>query len=192
MIKKGRGLVHVYTGEGKGKTTASMGLALRFLGHGMKVYVIQFLKGGKHIGEYIASKDLLKNFTVRQLGRPCPYSEQMEKGLIDCGNCRHCFETEEKDRQNALKGLKLAEEALTSGKYDLVILDEINVVLNLKHLKVGDVLKLIRRKHSKTNLVLTGRYAPKKIMDAADLVTEMREIKHPMKKGLYGIRGLEY
>jgi cob(I)alamin adenosyltransferase len=192
MTVKQRGLVHVYTGEGKGKTTAAMGLSLRALGHGMRVYVVQFMKGGTHIGEYIAAKKLLKNFTVKQFGRMCPYSEQMERGLIDCGNCRHCFQPDEKDSENALKGLKLAVEVASSGKYDVVILDEINVVLRNKLLSVGDVLKLIKKKHSNTTLVLTGRYAPKKIVDAADLVTEMREVKHPMKRGVLGFRGLEY
>lgn len=191
MIEK-KSLVQVYTGEGKGKTTAAMGLALRALGHGMKVYVIQFLKGGSHIGEIIASRKLLKNFTVRQFGRDCPYSEQMEKGLIECENCRHCFKPDDKDKQNAMKGLKLAEKVLESGKYDIVILDEINVVLKNKLLPVRDVMKLIKKKNPQTELILTGRYAPKQIIDAADLVTEMKEIKHPMRKGMFGRRGVEY
>ena len=187
-----RGLVHVYTGEGKGKTTASMGLALRALGHGMKVYVIQFLKGGKHIGEVIASKKLLKNFTVKQFGRACPYSEQMEEGLIDCGNCRHCFETDVKNKEKAKKGLELALSVVSSGKYDVVILDEINVVLHLKYLPQSAALKLIKKRHPETSIILTGRYAPKKIIEAADLVTEMKEVKHPMNRGVYGKRGIEY
>lgn len=192
MACEKRGLVHVYTGEGKGKTTASMGLALRALGHDMKVYVVQFMKGGKHIGEYIASKDLLKNFTVRQFGRSCPYSEQMEKGLIDCGNCRHCFLSDDQNKENARKGFELALKAVSSGKYDVVILDEINVVLHLKFLPQADVLRLIKKKTQDTTLILTGRYAPKRIVDAADLVTEMREVKHPMRRGLFGQRGIEY
>jgi cob(I)alamin adenosyltransferase len=192
MSERKNGLVHVYTGNGKGKTTAAMGLALRALGHGMKVFVVQFMKGGKHIGEYIASEKFLKNFTFRQFGRACPYSKQMEKGLVECGNCRHCFLTDDKNKENARKGLETALQASSSGKYDVVILDEINVVLHLKFLPVKDVLKLIRKKSPNTTLVLTGRYAPKRIIEEADLVTEMREVKHPMNRGVFGLRGIEY
>jgi len=192
MAERKNGLIHVYTGEGKGKTTAAMGLALRAVGHGLSVFVVQFMKGGKHIGEYIASEKLLKNLTVRQFGRACPYSEQMEKGFIECGNCRHCFLTDDKNKENARKGLELALEAASSGRYDIVILDEINVVLHLKFLPVKDVLKLIKKKKPNTTLVLTGRYAPRKIVEEADLVTEMREIKHPMNRGIFGQRGIEY
>lgn len=169
-----KGLVHVYTGNGKGKTTASLGLALRFIGHGMKVCMIQFMKGEMMYGE---QKVEIPNFEIYQYGR---------KEFVDKDNPSHI------DIEFAKKALKHSMEAVQSGDYDLVILDEINVAIEWNLVDVDDVLKMIKKKRDSVELVLTGRYAPQEIIDSADYATEMREIKHPYMKGVPARRGIEY
>ena len=176
MPKLERGLVQIYTGDGKGKTSAAFGLALRAIGRGLKVYVIQFIKGGFDYGElYVVDK--LPNLTLKAFGR---------------GN----FITEKppgkRDFQLAEEALTLAEGIIKGGEYDIVILDEINVALSLKLVKIERVLELIKNKPRHVELVLTGRCAPDEIIEAADLVTEMREIKHPFNKGCQARKGIEY
>ncbi len=178
-VKKQRletGLVQVYTGDGKGKTSAAFGLALRALGRGLKVYVIQFIKGGFDYGELYAIKQLA-NLELKAFGRGKFVTEKPP---------------EEADIKFALEAFELAEKIAASGEYDVVILDEINVALNLSLLKVNDVVSLIKNKPRHVELVLTGRYAPSEIIEAADLVTEMKEIKHPFKKGVPSRKGIEY
>jgi len=189
---KRRGLVHVYTGDGKGKTTAAVGLAVRAIGHGMSVCMIQFLKGGGHAGEIEAAEKLLPNFKVRQMGKPCPYSEEMKRGTIDCGNCKDCFLSRQEEGERVSEGLDFAEKTVTSGKYDVVILDEINNALNRKLASVTRVLKIIKNKKSTVELVLTGRNAPKEIVGVADYVTYMKKIKHPFAKGMRVRFGVDY
>ena len=186
------GLVHVYTGNGKGKTTASLGLALRASGHGMKVLIIQFMKGGKHIGELMAIGERLPNIELSQFGKPCTYSDLLKKGLAECGNCRDCFLTEEEEKEKAEAGMRAAEEASKSASYDILILDEINIVLSKKVIPVERALDLIKNKSPTTELILTGRNAPSEIIQVADFVTEMVEVKHPIVKGVFGRRGIEY
>ena len=193
MTKKKRvGLVHVYTGDGKGKTTSSIGLAVRAVGHGMTVYMIQFLKGGGHAGEVEAAEKMLTNFKIKQFGKPCPYSQEMKKGSMECGNCKDCFLTRQEEKEKVDEGLDLAEKILKSGRYDLVILDEINNAMNRKLASVARVSKLINSKKSNVELVLTGRNAPKEIIDAADYVTFMKRIKHPFSKGIRARYGIDY
>lgn len=176
MSKLERGIVQVYTGDGKGKTSAAFGLALRALGRGLKVYIIQFIKGGFDYGElYIVDK--LPNLKLRAFGKGKFVLEKPPE--ID-------------DVKLAEEALALAEEVVKGGEYDVVILDEVNVALNLKLVEVGKVLELIRNKPKHVELVLTGRYAPEEIIAAADLVTEMREIKHPYNKGYQARKGIEY
>jgi cob(I)alamin adenosyltransferase len=171
-----KGLVQVYTGDGKGKTSAAFGLALRAIGRGFKVYIIQFIKGGFDYGElYVV--DRLPNLTLKAFGRGKFVTQQPPS---------------EEDIRLAEEALQLAEKTIKSGEYDLVILDEINVALNLKLISLEKVLELIKGKPKHVELVLTGRYAPKEIIDAADLVTEMREIKHPFKKGCRAREGIEF
>jgi len=186
------GLVHVYTGNGKGKTTAALGLALRAIGHGYNVYMIQFLKGGRHIGELLASEEKLKQLSVKQFGKACPYSEEMMKGAVDCGNCKDCFLSRAEESAKAKEALEYARVVIKSKKYNLVILDEINNTVNKKFLPVGDVIKVIKEKPRSVELVLTGRNAPKEIMDLADYATEMREIKHPFNRGVRVRWGIDY
>ncbi len=176
MPKLEKGLVQVYTGDGKGKTSAAFGLALRAIGRGLKVYIIQFIKGGFDYGElYIV--DRLPNLTLKAFGRGRFVTQQPPS---------------EEDVWLAEEAFKLAEKTIKSGEYDLVILDEINVTLNLKLISLEKVLELIKSKPKHVELVLTGRYAPKEIIDVADLVTEMREVKHPFKRGCQAREGIEF
>ncbi|MDH5793356.1 MAG: cob(I)yrinic acid a,c-diamide adenosyltransferase [Candidatus Bathyarchaeota archaeon] len=176
MPKLEKGLVQVYTGNGKGKSSAAFGLALRAIGRGLKVYIIQFIKGGFDYGElYIVDK--LPNLTLKAFGRG-KFVTEKPPGKADVELAEEAF--------------ALAEEVVKSGEYDIVILDEINVALNLKLIQIEKVLELIKNKPKHVELVLTGRYAPNEIIEAADLVTEMKEVKHPFNKGFQARKGIEY
>lgn len=172
-----KGLVLVYTGDGKGKTTASLGLALRAAGHGEKVYIIQFMKGDEKYGE------------VKAIKRYLPNIELVQKGLdsfVIKGN------PSLEDLSLAKEGLNLAKNIISSGKYDLVILDEINVAVDYGLLSEQEVLNLIEMKPEHTTIVLTGRYASDIILEKADMVSEVREIKHHYKQGIAAQPGIEY
>ena len=170
------GLIQVYTGNGKGKTSAAFGLALRALGRGLNVYIIQFIKGGFDYGElYIVDK--LPNLTLKAFGRGRFITEKPPK---------------KEDVNLAEEALALAEEVVRNGEYDIVILDEINVALNLRLISLEKILELINNKPEHVELVLTGRYAPPEIIETADLVTEMIEVKHPFSKGYQARKGIEY
>jgi cob(I)alamin adenosyltransferase len=176
MPKLEKGLVQVYTGNGKGKTSAAFGLALRAIGRGLKVYVIQFIKGGFDYGElYIVDK--LPNLTLKAFGRGRFVTEKPP---------------EKEDVELAQEALALAEEVVKSGEYDIVILDEVNVALNLKLIRIEKVLELIKNKPGHVELVLTGRYASDEMIKAADLVTEMKEVKHPYNRVYQARKGIEY
>jgi len=175
-LKLENGLVQVYTGNGKGKTSAAFGLAMRALGRGLKVYVIQFIKGGFDYGElYVVKK--LPGLELRAFGR---------------GKFITSTPPSKEDVEQAQEALELALKVVNSGDYDIVVLDEINVALNLKLICVGDVLNLIKKKPEHLELVLTGRGAPKELIELSDLVTEMVEVKHPFKKGFSARKGIEY
>jgi len=191
MEHQNLGLVQVYTGDGKGKTTTALGLAFRASGQGYSSYIIQFLKGAHYLGEIEASnKSPLIH--VAQYCQPCPWSDELKNGKIRCGSCRYCFSIHTDDKKRSLKGMEFALKVAKSGKYDLVILDEINVTMNKGLVPVDMVLDLMKKKSPKTELVLTGRNAPKRIIDAADLVTEMKDIKHPMEEKYVGRKGIDY
>ena len=170
------GLVQVYTGDGKGKTSAAFGVALRAIGRGLRVYIIQFIKGGFDYGELYAIKRLA-SLKLKAFGRGKFITEKPP---------------EEVDIKFAIEAFELAEKVVASGEYDIVVLDEINVALNLKLIKVDDVIKLAKDKPKHVELVLTGRCAPPEIVEVADLVTEMKEIKHPFRKGVPPRKGIEY
>jgi len=171
-----RGLVQIYTGNGKGKTTAALGLALRAVGHGFKVVMIQFLKGWDFYGE-IASSAFLPGFKLVRTGR----AEFVNKE-----------NPHPEDLKEARRGLELAREALRSGEYDLVILDEVNVALHYGLIGLKEVLELIELKPHGVELVLTGRYAPRELLERADLVSEVVEVKHPYREGVPARQGVEY
>ena len=170
-----KGYVHVYTGPGKGKTTAALGLGLRAAGAGLKVYMIQFMKGRRY-SELDAAKHL-PNFTIVQYGRDEFVSkENPEKIDIDL----------------AQKGFVHAQEIVKNEKYDMVILDEINVAVDYNLISLDNVMKLIEEKPEELELVLTGRYAHPELVKIADVVTEMLEIRHPYQKGVTARKGIDF
>ena len=171
-----RGLIQVYTGTGKGKTTAALGQAMRAAGQGLHVYIIQFMKGWPYYGE-LDTVGHHPNITLKQFGRP-DYVDKNKPEPIDI--------------RMAQEALQHACEVLTSGQYSLVVLDEINVALDWKLITLDGVLKLLDKKPENVELILTGRYAHPEILARADLVTEMQEIKHPYQKGIVSRRGIEY
>ena len=170
------GLIQVYTGDGKGKTTAALGLAMRAAGQGLKVYVVQFMKGWPHYGE-LNTVAKQPNITLKQFGRP-DFVDRESPHPVDI--------------DMAQEALEHAREVVKSGEYDLVILDEVNVALEWKLIQLEDVLSVLDDKPKTVELVLTGRYAHPEVIARADLVTEMKEIKHPYRKGLSSRRGIDY
>ena len=173
------GLIIVYTGKGKGKTTAALGIALRAVGHGKKICMIQFIKGSWHYGEMHSSKKLEPEFEIIAIGRGFV-------GIIDDTTPK------EEHKNIAKEAIKISIEKIQSGKYDIVILDEINYAINLDLVKVEDVLNLIKSKPPGLDLVLTGNYAKDEIIELADLVTEMKEIKHPFQRGIKAKKGIDF
>ena len=171
-----KGLTQVYTGDGKGKTSAAFGLALRAIGRGLKVYVVQFIKGGFDYGE-LHIVDNLPNLKLKAFGRGKFVTE---------------IPPTKEDVKLAKEAFNLAEKVVNSKEYDLVILDEINVALNLKLVDVDEVIHLIGNKPKHVELILTGRYAPPEIIEVSDLVTEMKEVKHPYTQGIPTRKGIEY
>ena len=171
-----KGLIHVYTGNGKGKTTAAMGLIVRSVGHGGKVAMVQFMKGWPFYGEIKGLNYLPGVELFRTGGEKC-----FRKG-----------EHTEKDVREAQRGLEISRKCVVDPKYDLVVLDEINVAVNFGLLALSDVLNLISIKLPTIELVLTGRYAPNELIEVADLVTEMVEVKHPYQKDIMARKGIEY
>jgi cob(I)alamin adenosyltransferase len=170
-----RGYVQVYTGNGKGKTTAALGLAFRAVGRGLRVCMFQFIKGSGIYGEHILAEKLAPLFVIIKSGRP---------GWVNTQDISE-------DRKFAQEGLVQATKLLTSGDYDLMILDEINGAAGHGLIDVDQILELIRLKPEKVELVLTGRNAAEQVIEAADLVTEMRAVKHYYKAGVPARTGIE-
>lgn len=174
-IKEKLGLVQVYTGIGKGKTTASLGLAFRASGRGLNVLMIQFLKPSESYGEHLAAEKV-PNFTILPLG----LDHMMSKV------------PRETDIRIARETLQRAKDEIYSERYDLVILDEINNAMSWKLLSPADVIGMLKERPKNIEIVLTGRGAPEEIIEYADLVTEMGMIKHPFDKGVRARKGIEY
>ena len=170
------GFIHLYTGDGEGKSITAFGLALRAVGHGYKVIIVQFMKGRKDVGEYKIRRRLAPNYEIHQFGR---------REFIDLKN------PEPIDYELAERGLNFARKALRM-KPHLLILDEINLAVSVGLIKLSDVLDLLRDIPESTTVVLTGRNAPRELVERADLVTEMREVKHPWRVGVQARRGIEY
>ena len=173
-----RGLVIVNTGPGKGKTTAAMGTALRAVGNGMKVLMLQFLKGSWHYGELDAVKAFGNNFVMKQMGR----------GFVKVGGA----ETDPEDIRLVEEAWHEAEQAIRSGKWDLVILDEINYAISYGMLDPTKVAEALKDKPDQVHVILTGRNAHPTIVELADTVTEMKQVKHAYEKGVMAQRGIEY
>ncbi len=175
-MKLVHGQVQVYTGNGKGKTTAALGLALRAVGRSLRVCIIQFIKGGGQYGEHLAAERLAPLLTIHQTGR----EGWIYKDDLDPEDVRIARET-----------LELARRVLTGCEHDLVVLDEINGAAWFGLISVDDILALINARPDKVELVLTGRNADPRVMEAADLVTEMVEVKHYFQAGVQGRTGIE-
>lgn len=169
-----KGYIQVYTGNGKGKTTAALGLALRAIGAGKKAFIGQFVKG-MHYSELDAIKTHLNNIEIKQYGLDCFIVNKPE----------------EKDIIAAKKGLDEMKNIILSGKFDVIIMDELNIALYYKLFDVKEVLDILKRKPPHVEIVITGRYAPEPIIDIADLVTEMKEIKHYYQQGVQARKGIE-
>ena len=173
------GLVIVYTGNGKGKTTAALGLAMRAIGYEHKVCMLQFIKGSWHYGEMDSSKKLEPNFELIAIGKGFV-------GILDDNSPR------EEHEKYAAEALRICREKINSGNYNVVILDEVNYAINLGLIDVQEIIKIIKEKPSNLDLVLTGRDVKEEIVELADLVTEMKEIKHPFKSGIKAKKGIDF
>ena len=188
MPRLERGLVQIYTGKGKGKTTAALGLALRAIGQGLQVCVIQFMKGSQEVGEAKAAQRLqphlqFASFGVDRWKGPEPKDSDLPWWQQKLSQA---------DKEAAEQGLKFAQEIIAKGKYDLVILDEITHALRRKLIPLKTVQDLIRTKPPWVELILTGRNAPEQLIEMADLVTEMKEVKHPYRQSMPARKGIEF
>jgi len=178
MSEVRKGLIIVNTGPGKGKTTAAMGTALRAVGNGLRVLMLQFLKGSWHYGELDAVQAFGDKFVMKQMGR----------GFVKVGGA----ETDPEDVKLVAAAWAEAEQAILSGEWDLVILDEINYAISYHMLDPEKVVALLKHKPEPVHVILTGRNAHPSIVEIADTVTEMRELKHAYQKGIMAQRGIEY
>lgn len=169
-------MIQVYTGDGKGKTTAALGQAMRAMGHGMKVFMVQFMKGRTY-GELNVCREHLPDMIIQMSGR----DEFVKKGAPD-----------EIDLRMAREGWEQAREVIVGGQYQMVILDEINIAIDYGLLPLREVLDLLREHSRDLEIICTGRYAPPELLELADLVSEVREVKHPYSKGEPMRRGIEY
>ena len=173
-----RGLIIVNTGPGKGKTTAAMGTALRAVGQGMRVLMLQFLKGSWHYGELDAVQAFGSNFVLKQMGR----------GFVKIGGA----ETDPEDLRLVREAWAEAQQAINSGEWDMVILDEINYAIGYGLLDPVVVAEALRNRPEMVHVILTGRNAHPLLVEIADTVTEMREVKHAYQKGILAQRGIEF
>lgn len=169
-----KGQIHIYTGDGKGKTTAALGLSLRAVCAGKKVFFAQFVKGMNYSELQIEKH--LPGFVLKQFGRDCFIYQKPDQEDIDA----------------AQQGLATCREILKAGKYDIVVLDELNIALYYKLFTLQDVMTILRQKAEQVEVIITGRNAPAELLEAADLVTEMKEIKHYYQKGLAARKGIEF
>ena len=179
MPETRKGLIVVYTGPGKGKTTAALGIALRAVGQGMRVLMVQFIKGSWHYGELDAAKTFgAGQFDILPMGR----------GFVKIG----VEKPDPEDLRMVHEAWSFAREQMSAGRYDVLILDEINYAISYKMLEPDEVVNGLRQKPDALHVILTGRNAHPAIVELADVVTEMREVKHPYTKGVLAQRGIDY
>lgn len=169
----GKGYIHVYTGNGKGKTTAALGLAVRAVSAGKKVFFGQFIKGMEY--SELKSQEFIPNFKIQQFGKDC----FIEKDPTDA------------DIKLAREGLEVCKEILKSGEYDLVVLDELNIAIYYKLFTVEEAIEAIKSRASHVEVIVTGRYAEDKLIELADLVTDMKEVKHYYMEGVLSRKGID-
>jgi cob(I)alamin adenosyltransferase len=174
-----KGLLIVFTGNGKGKTTASLGIALRASGYGWRTLFVQFIKGTWHYGELDAVAKLRPVVDIRPMG----------VGFVHIMGDTLPLE---EHREAARKALHAVRDEMESGEWDVLVLDEINVAVKEKLLTVEEVLEVVSQRPDWMTLIMTGRYAPPEFVDVADLVTEMREIKHPFQQGIEAQKGIDF
>ena len=175
--RKVQGLIFIYTGNGKGKTTSALGMAMRAAGQGMRVLILQFMKKQENIGEIKAIMNSDLPITIKQFGRRVFFKT------------RTC---EPMDKHMAHQGLEAFRKAMVSRAYDLIILDEINMAIDFDLLKIEEVVEILEKRPPELHLIFTGRNAKKELLDIADLVTEMREIKHHYNQGVKAQKGIEF
>ena len=171
----GIGMIHLYTGDGKGKTTAALGLAFRAAGHGLRTLVVQFMKCAEPYGEN-RSASLFEGITIMPMGRSC---------LIDADA------PEKEDIEAAGRAVEVVSEAMRSGEWDIVVLDEVNVAVKWNLVTEQEVLDALRNKGDDVEVVLTGRYAPPSFHQIADVITEMRKLRHPYDRGVLSREGID-
>lgn len=169
-------MIQIYTGSGKGKTTAALGLALRAVGHGMNVIMIQFMKGKINYGELEAAKSL-PGLTIEQYGRP---------DFVNPEN------PTDEDKEFARDALARARDVIKKKKFDIIILDEINVAVAFGLVSVSEVIDILKNVPRHKELILTGRYMPEEFAEYADLISEIKEVKHHFQKGTSARKGIEY
>ncbi len=172
-----KGLVSIFTGEGKGKTTAAIGLAVRAAGHGLKAYIIMFAKGGQFSRGEERALSCVPNITFDTY----PQDKWLKKGSIT-----------PQQKSLAQAALGRAKEAMLCGRYNIIVLDEINIAVDYNLVSIDDVVELIKEKPAGVELVLTGRHAHPKLIEMADLVTDMVKIKHPYDKGINAREGIDF
>jgi len=178
-MPEGKGLLIIYTGPGKGKTTCALGTAFRAVGQGLRVLMVQFIKGSWHYGELDAAKLLGDDkIEIRPMGR----------GFVKVGGA----ETDPEDVRLCEQAWQFALEQISSSRYDLVILDEINYVISYGMLDVEKVAAALAARPEQVHVICTGRNAHPRLIELADLVTEMKEVKHPYTKGILAQRGIDY
>ncbi|MGA2329884.1 MAG: cob(I)yrinic acid a,c-diamide adenosyltransferase [Bryobacteraceae bacterium] len=177
-MESGRGLLMVFTGNGKGKTSAAMGVALRAAGQGFRTLMIQFIKGSWHYGELDSSRMLGEAFEIRPMGR----------GFVKAG----AEKPDPEDIRLVEEAWKAAVEAMHSGRYDMVILDELNYAIHYGMLPIERVIVDLAARPERLHVISTGRYAHADLIEAADLVSEIQEIKHPFRQGALAQRGIDY
>ena len=177
-MPEGQGLLIIYTGPGKGKTTCALGTAFRAVGQGLRVLMVQFIKGSWHYGELDSTKAFGENFVMKQMGR----------GFVKVGGA----ETDPEDTRMVQAAWDEARQAILSGEWDLVVLDEINYAIGYGMLEPAAVAETLRNKPEMVHVILTGRNAHPQLVELADTVTEMREVKHAYQKGILAQRGIEF
>jgi cob(I)alamin adenosyltransferase len=178
-MKKNKGMILVYTGNGKGKTTSALGTALRSIGYDWKVCMIQFIKGDWHYGEIESIRLLGSNMELYRMG----------KGFY---HIMGDDQPEEEHRKAAENALEFARKKMLSGQYQLIILDEVLVSVHVKMLEEEALIDFLKDKPHAVHVILTGRGASERIIEYADLVTEMKEIKHPFQKGIPAVKGIDF
>ena len=188
--KEHLGLVHVVTGDGKGKTTGSLGLAVRALGSNLSVYMIQFLKSGT-TGEIYTIQKHLSGMNIIQFGVDAVRERQQKLEIFRDKGSKFVFNPDEEEKEAAMMGFGHAKKIIKSGEYNLVILDEINVVLDKGLIPIKEVLELMEN-HGNVELYFTGRDAPQEIIDKADYASLVKSVKHPWQRGIKARKGIEF